>query len=150
MSRTYREVPHYVSKVDLAIDFHEGCLYHWTGRLRDAANEKAFVKIALAGYCSDNGPRDGLSDCTSMSVTGAARGYNEWSRSDGWAKRYASKVRRGVDKAVIAGAVDDLLEELAVLQESDEDNYYDGYILRYEYDEYLDRSAEPYEKHMGL
>ena len=130
MSRTYRKVPHFVSKRELADDFHTRSFYHGRGRLRNAATEKDFVKIAMARYRSDSMYRDGLSDVTGVTPNGKPLGYTEWSRSDGWAKLYANKVRRNADKAVIAEAVDEMIEDFDVaMQElaSYEDDYRDCY-----------------------
>ena len=126
MSRTYRKVPHFVSKRELADDFHTRSFYHGRGRLRNAATEKDFVKIAMARYRSDAMGRDGLSDTFRVSVNGKPLGYSEFSRSGGWAKLYANKKRRNNDKIIVAGAIDEMIEDFDVaMQElvSYEDDY---------------------------
>lgn len=159
MSRTYRKIPHFVSKRDLADDFHTRSFYHGRGRLRNAATEKDFVKIAIARYRSDNMGRDGLSDTFRMTTNGKPLGYTEWSRSDGWAKRFANKRRRNADKAVVAEAVDELIEEysaaleemaeMTALYEQDYHDYFEDYLRDDDPHDYhrsvLDFEDDPYE-----
>ncbi len=137
MSRTYRKIPHFVSKRDLADDFHTRSFYHGRGRLRNAATERDFVKIAVARYRSDNMGRGGLSDAFRMTTNGKPLGYNEFSRGR-WAKLYANKMRRNGDKAVVAEAVDEMLEaynaaikemaEMDAMYEDDYREYYEDYL----------------------
>ena len=140
MSRTYRKVPHFLTKESLRKDFEEGSyrIFHCGMTFKDAND---YAKTAMAKERTDSGVfhDSGLSDVMGIAPNGSPLGYKEWSRSDGWAKRYANKVRRNNDKAIVAGAIDEMIEDFDVAMQElahYEDDYRDCY------EEYLE---EPYE-----
>ena len=143
MSRTYRKVPHFVTKESLHKDFNDGFyrVFHCGMTFQDADD---YAKSALAKEKSDSGifHVTGLSDVMAIAPNGAALGYKEMPQKR-WVKRYTNKIRRATDKAIITEAVDEMVEDgEAAIQELKE-------MLEYESEYYYEDSSifddDPYD-----
>ena len=133
MSRTYREIPHFVTKESLIKDFNEGLyrIFHCGSTFNNANH---YAKAAMAKERSDASVFNEklLSEVTHIAPNGSPLGYNEWSRSR-WAKQFANKARRSNDKAVIAEALAEVDEVDLNIQELNYDyghwQHYDDWLL---------------------
>ena len=130
MSRTYRSIPHFVTKESLYQDFTNGFfrVFHCGGTFHNAAH---YARAALAKERSDSAifSKTLLSEVTGIAPNGSPLGYKEWSRSR-WAKQFANKARRSNDKSVVAEALSELDEEIILDKIEYKDYYnYDDWLL---------------------
>ena len=122
MSRTYRELPHYVSKKSLIQDFNEGFyrVFNCGVIFNSAAH---YAKVAIAKQRGDSTGRTFLSEVIGIAPNGSPLGYKDWSRSR-WAKQFANKARRINDKNIIASALIEMHDDILLDQEEAEKQCY--------------------------
>ena len=131
MSRTYRAKPHWFNKEDTRQDFANGEVYARGVRQKNAETANDFVKQSEVRYTGERGSGwGGMKTLGADPHTGKPLGYDDDGTRCPENRRLMNKMRRQGDKAIIAGAIDEMIDDFeAAMQELEhyEDDYRDCY-----------------------
>lgn len=132
MSRTYRAKPHWFNKEDTRQDFANGEVWARSVRQKNAKTADDFAKQSEVKYTGERGSGwSGMKTFGADMYTGKPLGCDGYGKRCPENSRYMSKMRRNGDKAIIAGAINEMvddadaaMQELVELEAQYEDDYY--------------------------
>lgn len=116
MSRTYRHVPKWASKIELGKWFDED-RGTWNVRASRVETREEYVKIMYAYYRADRRGVNWNGLCDDKDVNGKTLGWGDYSRVG--AKRYTSKRVRNKTKKLIRNVLRELNEEEILYYQED-------------------------------